>query len=138
MFTNAFRLIAILLLFLASSAPAHAAEPKAATQDEVLSGLKAFFAKTEKPNGSFQPGVDPKYEGMSDSAFSDLAPVAYAVVIHKTFGWKMPDEEKTRAFLLSRQKDDGAFVNVAGTVNPKSPAGRAYNTTMAVMALRGL
>ena len=29
-------------------------------------------------------------------------------------------------------------MNVAGTVDPKSPAGRAYNTTMAVMALRAL
>ena len=29
-------------------------------------------------------------------------------------------------------------MNVAGTVDPKSAAGRAYNTTMAVMALRAL
>src|SRR5262245_41104259 len=41
-------------------------------------------------------------------------------------------------FLRSRQQPDGAFVNVGGTVDPKSPAGRAYNTTMAVMALRAL
>ena len=67
---------------------------------------------------------------MSDSAYSDLAPVAYAVVIHKTFGWSLPNEEKTREFVLSRQQPDGAFVNVAGTVDPKSAAGRAYNTTM--------
>src|SRR5947208_14590500 len=75
---------------------------------------------------------------MSDSAYSDLAPTAYAVVIHKTFGWPLPDEEKTRQFLLCRQAPDGAFVNVTGTVDPKSAAGRAYNTTMAVMGLRAL
>jgi Prenyltransferase and squalene oxidase repeat len=108
------------------------------TSDDVLKGLRNFYAKTAKPDGSFRPGIDPDYEGMSDSAYSDLAPVAYAVVIHKTFGWKLPDEEKTKLFLLARQKEDGAFVNVAGTVDPKSAAGRAYNTTMAVMALRAL
>jgi prenyltransferase beta subunit len=118
----------------------HAAviERERASPDEVISGLKDFFAKTAKDDGSFRPGFDPKYEGISDSAYSDLAPVAYAVVIHKTFGWRLPHEEKTRAFLLDRQKADGAFVNVAGTVDPKSAAGRAYNTTMAVMALRAL
>lgn len=117
---------------------APAAEPQPPSPDDVSRGLKAFFAATAKPDGSFRPGVDPKYEGMSDSAFSDLAPVTYAVVIHKTFGWKLPDEEKTRTFLLSRQQADGAFVNERGTVDPKSAAGRAYNTTMALMALRAL
>src|SRR6478752_4138277 len=123
----------VLLAALAAAVPAPAAEPA-----DTLADLRGFFAKTAKPDGSFQPGVDPKYEGMSDSAYSDLAPVAYAVVIHKTFGWKLPDEEKTRQFLLSRQQEDGAFVNQAGTVDPKSAAGRAYNTTMALMALRAL
>src|SRR6478672_8096992 len=88
---------------------AAAAEPTAA---DVLAGLREFYAETAKPDGSFRPGIDPDYEGMSDSAFSDLAPVAYAVVIHKTLGWKLPDEKKTTEFLLSRQQKDGAFVNV--------------------------
>jgi geranylgeranyl transferase type-2 subunit beta len=132
------RLLALVPLVLVALLPAApAADPKPPTPDEVLSGVKDFFAKTAKPDGSFRPGIDPNYEGMSDSAYSDLAPVAYAVVIHKTFGWRLP-EEKTRAFLLARQKEDGAFVNVLGTVDPKSAAGRAYNTTMAVMALHAL
>ena len=126
------------IVLLASLLTAPAAEPKPATPDDVLTDLKTFFAKTAKPDGSYRPSIDPKYDGISDSAYSDLAPVAYAVVIHKTFGWKLPDEEKTRQFLLSRQQDDGAFVNVAGTVDPKSAAGRAYNTTMAIMALHAL
>src|SRR5207249_2696937 len=83
------------LALLASVLAAPAAEPKSPTPDEVLSGLKEFFAKNAKSDGSFRPGVDPKYEGISDSAYSDVAPVVYAVVIHKTFGWKLPDEEKT-------------------------------------------
>ena len=106
--------------------------------DRVLTELRDFFKKTAKPDGSFRPGADPDYEGMSDSAYSDLAPTAYAVVLHKTFGWKLPNEDKTREFLLGRQAEDGAFFNVAGTVDPKSAAGRAYNTTMAVMALKAL
>ena len=108
------------------------------TPGDVRKGLRDFYAKTARPDGSFRPGIDPDYEGMSDSAYSDLAPVAYAVVVHKTFGWKLPDEEKAKAFLLARQQEDGTFVNIGGTVDPKSAAGRAYNTTMAVMALRAL
>jgi prenyltransferase beta subunit len=126
-----------LLSVVAMSSTARGQE-KPPTPDAVLKGLHTFFQRTAKPDGSFRPGIDPFYEGISDSAYSDLAPVAYAVVIHKTFGWRLPNEDKTRAFLLSRQQPDGAFVNVVGTVDPKSPAGRAYNTTMAVMALKAL
>jgi geranylgeranyl transferase type-2 subunit beta len=104
----------------------------------VLAGVREFFAKTALDDGSFRPGIDPAYEGMSDSAYSDLAPVTYAVIIHKTFGWKLPHEEKTRAFLLSRQRKDGAFVNVRGTVDPDSAQGRVYNTTQGVVALHAL
>lgn len=128
-------LLFALLVAVALLPVAPAAEP---TPDEVLAGLRTFFAKSARPDGSFRPGIDPTYDGMSDSAYSDLAPTTYAVVIHRTFGWKLPDEEKTRAFLLSRQKPDGSFVNVGGTVDPASAAGRAYNTTMALMALRAL
>lgn len=108
------------------------------TPEYVLKTLRNFYEQTAKPDGSFRPGIDPDYEGMSDSAYSDLAPTCYAVVIHKTFGWKLPDQRNTIAFLRSRQTEDGAFYNVAGTVDPKSAAGRAYNTTMAVMALHAL
>jgi hypothetical protein len=127
---------------IAAALPASAADPPTLplprNPDAVLDDLRTFFKQTAKADGSFRPGLDPDYEGMSDSAYSDLAPTAYAVVIHKTFGWPLPNEEKTRQFLLCRQTPDGAFFNVAGTVDPKLAAGRAYNTTMAVMALRAL
>jgi geranylgeranyl transferase type-2 subunit beta len=100
--------------------------------------LRSFYERTALPNGPYRPGIDPDYEGMSDSAYSDLAPIAYAVVIHKTFGWKLAHEDKTTEFLLGRQEATGSFVNIAGTVDPKSAAGRAYNTTMALMALKAL
>jgi geranylgeranyl transferase type-2 subunit beta len=105
---------------------------------EVLAGVRSFFAKTARADGSFQPGIDPAYEGMADTAYSDLAAVTYAVILHRTFGWKLPDEAKTRQFVLSRQGRDGAFVNVKGTVDPKSSPGRVYNTTMGLVALHGL
>jgi geranylgeranyl transferase type-2 subunit beta len=127
------KIVPFLLAALAAAAAGD--EPKPA---DVLAGLRKFTERTARPDGSFRPGVDPDYEGMSDSAYSDIAPVAYAVVIHKTFGWELPHEEKTREWILARQQADGAFVNVKGTVDPKSPAGRVYNTTMALMALHGL
>jgi hypothetical protein len=127
-------LVAILLAGPCASG-ARADEP---TPREVLDGVRGFFAKTARPDGSFQPGLDPDYEGMSDSAASDLAPTAYAVILHATFGWKLPDLVKTRDFLLGRQRADGAFVNVKGTMDPKSPLARVYNTTQGTVALRAL
>lgn len=126
-----------LFAILTASASSTSAEP-ALGEQETLAGLRDFIKQTALPDGSFRPGVDPKYEGMSDSAYSDMAPVAYAVVIHRTFGWTLPYEEKTREWVLARQADDGAFFNVKGTVDPKSAQGRVYNTTMALMALHGL
>ncbi len=124
------------LLALLLAGPAAAADRP--TPADVLAGLRDFYKKTAKDDGSFRPGVDPDYEGMSDSAASDLAPVTYAVVIHKTFGWPLPDEKKTIAFLQGRQKEDGAFFNVAGTNEPKSASARVYNTTQGLVALHAL
>lgn len=113
-------------------------DPTDADPAEVLAKLQLFYKQTARPDGSFQNGIDPDYKGMSDSAYSDLAAVTYAVTIHKTFGWKLPDEAKTIDFLLSRQKENGDFFNVAGTVDPKSAEGRTYNTTQALVALHAL
>ena len=109
-----------------------------ASPKEVLAGLRSFYAKTARSDGSFANGTDPQYRGMSDSAYSDLAAVTYAVTLHKTFGWKLPHEKATRRFLLSRQQTNGDFFNVAGTVDPKSAEGRVYNTTQGILALRAL
>jgi geranylgeranyl transferase type-2 subunit beta len=115
-----------------------AADAQAVTPAQVRAGLRQFFAKTARADGSFANGIDLQYRGMSDSAYSDLAAVTYAVTLHKTFGWKLPHEEATRRFLLSRQQPNGAFFSVAGTVDPNSAEGRVYNTTQGIVALRAL
>lgn len=120
-----------------ANASTHAGPP-APSAGEVLAGLKDFYHKTARPDGSFQPGVDPAYRGLSDAAYSDLAAVTYAVTIHKTFGWTLPHEDRTAAFLLARQKPSGAFFNVGGTVQADSPEGRTYNTTQGLVALHAL
>jgi len=128
---------AMLALLLASLSVAD--EPvRLIDERTVLTGLREFYAKTARPDGSFQCGVDPDYRGMSDSAYSDLAAVTYACTIHRTFGWQLPHEKETIEFLLARQKLGGEFVNVAGTVDPASPQGRVYNTTQALVALKSL
>jgi len=135
---------ALLVVLIGSFASALAEEkpkvatPVAVTADEVFRGLRSFYEKTARPDGSHQPGIDPDYRGMSDSVYSDLAPVTYAVTVHKTFGWKLRDEEATARFLLGRQKKDGSFFNEEGTVDPASSEGRVYNTTQALVALRAL
>lgn len=128
----------ILLALLTAAAQPVFGQPRTSSDRDVLAGLRAFYAKTARSDGSFQPGVDPAYEGMSDSAASDLAPVTYAVILHRTFGWTLPHHAETVSFLESRQENDGAFVNVRGTLDPKSAAGRVYNTTQGIVALHAL
>jgi prenyltransferase beta subunit len=105
---------------------------------EVLSGIRTFFEKTALPDGSFRPGIDPEYNGFSDTAYSDLAAITYAVVIHKTFGWRLPHEAATLELLLARQQQDGSFVNVQGSGDPKTSQARLYNTTQGLVALHAL
>ncbi len=127
-----------LVALLAMPLPAHAKDEPAPKPEEVLAGVRSFFEKTAQPDGSFRPGIDPDYKGLSDSAYSDLAPVTYAVILHKTFGWKLPHEDQTQKFILSRQQEDGAFVNVGGTADPKASQARLYNTTQGLVALHAL
>src|SRR5262249_3242836 len=110
-----------LLLAALAASPAPAAEP---TPAQAPAGVRPFFQKPASPAGPFRPGIDPSYEGMADTAYSDLAAVTYAVVLSRTFGWKLPHEGKTRQLLLSRQRPDGAFFNVKGTVDAKSAQAR--------------
>jgi prenyltransferase beta subunit len=131
--TSVLPAICLLLTFLPMTAVADGV-----TADEVRAGLRDFFTKTARPDGSFAIGVDPEYRGMSDSTYSDIAAVTYAVTLHKTFGWRLPFEERTIDFLLARQKSSGDFFNVAGTVDPVSAEGRVYNTTQGIVALHGL
>jgi geranylgeranyl transferase type-2 subunit beta len=133
------RFLAVVALALGAVVMLPADEPRPkASPEQVLEGLKSFWAKTALPDGSFRPGVDPEYKGMSDSALSDMAPVTYAVTLHRTFGWTLPHEEKTREYLLSRQKEDGAFYHRTGTGDPNAPLTRVYNTTQGLVALHAL
>jgi geranylgeranyl transferase type-2 subunit beta len=134
------RLCAALLAAVLSAPCSFAAAPPPAPAPpaQVLAGVRDFFARTAAADGSFRPGIDPDYEGMADTAYSDLAAATYAVILHRTFGWKLPNEERTKAFFLSRQQKDGAFFNVKGTVDAKSAQARVYNTTQGVVALHGL
>jgi geranylgeranyl transferase type-2 subunit beta len=130
-----------LAVVLGTAPPSHAGredDKPNATAEQVLDGIRSFFEKTARADGSFRPGIDPAYQGMSDSAYSDLAPATYAVILHKTFGWKLPHEDRTRAFFLSRQRPDGAFFNVEGTVDPRLAQARVYNTTQGLVALHAL
>jgi geranylgeranyl transferase type-2 subunit beta len=136
--TRLFLSAAMLMTVVATALPQAVGRSASLSPAEVLAGVRAFFEKTACEDGSFRPGVDPAYEGISDSGYSDLAPVTYAVILHKTFGWKLPHEDKTRAFLLSRQQPGGAFVHQRGTVDPKSAQARLYNTTQALVALHAL
>jgi geranylgeranyl transferase type-2 subunit beta len=131
------KLLAVATLAL-SGCSVRAAEQDLPKPPQVLAELRAWLAKTARPDGSFANGLDPAYQGMSDSVYSDLAAVTYAVTLHKTFGWDLPHEQATRQFLISRQQANGDFFNRAGTVDPKSAEGRVYNTTQAIVALHAL
>jgi len=131
--------LAAALLACLTAAMRQPGEPLSSTgPTRVQAGLRSFLERTARADGSFQPGIDPAYPGMADTAYSDLAAATYAAILYRTFGWQLPYEGKTRGFFLSRQRADGAFYNVAGTVDPKSAAGRLYNTTQGLVALHAL
>lgn len=130
--------ISVLGLLFSAGVALAAEETRRPTPQEVLDGLKAFWQKTARPDGSYQPGLDPAYKGMSDSAASDLAPSTYAVTLHKSLGWKLVNEAKTIEWFQGRQQADGAFFNVGGTYDPKTTLARTYNTTQGLVALRAL
>jgi geranylgeranyl transferase type-2 subunit beta len=134
-------LLTSLTLVAASSLALHPTPSRSADRPsakDIREGVRSFFQKTARPDGSFRPGIDADYSGISDSAYSDLAPVTYAVILHQTFGWDLPYGDKTREFLRSRQWPDGAFFNVQGTVDPRSSQARLYNTTQGLVALHAL
>lgn len=105
-------------------------------QKEVLTGIRQFFRTIAQPDGSFTPGIDPHYPGNSDTGLSGIAAPAYAVILHKTFGWPLPYEDRTSDFFLSAQRKDGAFYPDTGTMDPTSPLARLYNTVQSVVALK--
>jgi hypothetical protein len=127
-----------LVVWLYTTSSAVSGPIKKPSSGNVVAGLRTFYARTALPDGSFRPGVDPSYKGYSDSAYSDLAAVTYAVVVHKTFGWTLPHETRTRAWLQARQRPDGAFVNAGGKADPRSAQARLYNTTQGLVALHAL
>jgi hypothetical protein len=88
-------LATILIALIATATTGLAAEPKTPSAKEVMQGLHKFYHATARPDGSYQAGIDPDYLGMSDSAYSDMAAVTYAVTVHKTFGWTLPYEDQT-------------------------------------------
>ena len=107
-----------------------------AEPNEVLESIKAFIAKTANPDGSFNPGTVNGYEGTSDTRASGIAAPAYATILSNTFGWQLPYQDKTKAFLHACQQSDGAFYAPTGNFDPQTPLAKLYNTTQAVVALR--
>ncbi len=106
-----------------------------AAQD-VLEGVRDFLRKVANPDGSFRPGINPGYMGNSDTAASGIAAPAYASILSATFGWNLPYSGKTRDFILSCQKPDGAFYAPTGNFDPEAPLAKLYNTLQSLIILR--
>jgi hypothetical protein len=102
----------------------------------VLDGVQDFIRRVASPDGSFRPGIDPEYKGTSDTGLSGMAAPAYATIISATFGWSLPYQEETIAFLISCQKPDGAFYAPTGSMDQDSPLARLYNTLQGILTLR--
>ena len=102
----------------------------------VLEGIRDFIFSVANDDGSFRPGIDPAYQGNSDTGLSGIAAPTYATILCKTFGWGLPHHEKTVEFFLSCQKPDGAFYAPTGSMDMNGPLARLYNTVQSVVALR--
>jgi geranylgeranyl transferase type-2 subunit beta len=102
----------------------------------LLKGVQDFFTNVANKDGSFRPGIDPKYMGTSDTGLSGIAAPVYATILSTTFGWTLPYPDKTKEFLLSCQKTDGAFYAPTGSMDQNAPLSKLYNTVQATVALR--
>ena len=73
---------AIVCLSLFSGTLCHAAELQTSTltPSQVLDGLRTFYKKSARPDGSFQPGVDPDISACRIRPTAIWPPVTYAVV----------------------------------------------------------
>lgn len=105
---------------------------------EVLEGILTFIHRIAKDDGSFQPGIDPKYPGLSDTNLSGIAAPAYATILCQTFDWKLPHTDKTKEFIYNSQKSDGAFYPPTGSMDSNSPQAKFYNTAQSVVTLKFL
>ncbi len=103
---------------------------------ELLTAVQDFIYRVANKDGSFRPGIDPDYQGTSDTGLSGMAAPAYATIICSTFGWALPYPDKSREFFLSCQKPDGAFYPPTGSMDQTAPLAKLYNTLQATISLR--
>ena len=108
----------------------------AENRDDVLKGVQTFIHRIAKNDGTFQPGIDPEYPGISDTNMSGMAAPTYATILCKTFGWTLPYPDETKDFFLRSQKPDGAFYPPTGTMDPNSPQAKCYNTAQSIVSLK--
>jgi len=102
----------------------------------LLKRVQGFLHNIANKDGSFRPGIDPKYLGTSDTGLSGIAAPVYATILSTTFGWPLPYPDKTREFLLSCQKPDGVFYAPTGSMDQNTPLSKLYNTVQGTVALR--
>ena len=111
-----------------------AARPPANLAEETF----AFIRRCARPDGGYAPSPDSTYAGRSDTGASDLAAVTYAATLAKTMGWRLPEADRSVEFIQRHQQPDGTFINLGGTMDPKSNLAVLYNTVQGVVALRAL
>ena len=90
-----------------------------------------FIVRCRRADGGYAPSPDPDYQGNSDTKLSDLAGVTYAAVLARTMGWKLPNLERSIAFIRRHQQTDGRFINLHGQQDPQSDLAVLYNTPIA-------
>ncbi|MCY2955150.1 MAG: terpene cyclase/mutase family protein [Planctomycetota bacterium] len=106
--------------------------------DRVAEETLEFVRRCGREDGGYGASPEVGYKGNSDTKASDLAAVTYAAVLAKTMGWKLDGVEKSIEFVKRHQREDGVFVNMAGSFDPKSDLAVLYNTTQGVVALRAM
>ncbi|MEW6234700.1 MAG: prenyltransferase/squalene oxidase repeat-containing protein [Candidatus Omnitrophota bacterium] len=109
---------------------------QAKSENDILDGILTFIHRTANKNGSFQPGIDPLYKGISDTNLSGIAAPVYATILCHTFDWNLPNSNETKDFLYRCQKPDGAFYPPTGSMDPNSPQAKFYNTAQSTVALK--
>ncbi len=105
--------------------------------DAVVLNIGRFILACLREDGGVDPNPDRTYPGRSDTSFSDIAALAYALILEQTFGFRVLDRDKTLSLLRRCRGKDGLYHSIRRFKGKgETPYLRIYNTLQTLLGLR--
>lgn len=105
--------------------------------DDVALKIGRYILACARGDGGLNPNPCPAYRGRSDTSFSDIAAVSYALILEETLGFRVLNREKTLRFLNRCRGNDGLYHSIRRFKKTgETPYLRIYNTLQARLGMR--